>query len=949
VKTKKDITPKIERIDFSKIEKKWQKRWEDRKIFEVSKNSKKKKFYVLEMFPYPSSSGLHMGHAFNYTIGDIYARFKRMQGFNVLHPMGFDSFGLPAENAAIKAKSHPKKFTEEAIKNYIKQMKDLGLSYDWTREIETHKPKYYKWDQWIFLKMFEKDLAYRKKSPVNWCLECSTVLANEQVIGGKCWRHEDTNVQIKYLEQWFLKTTAYAEELLEGLDKLDDWPELIKTLQKNWIAKSEGINIKFNINGENWNVFTTRADTLMGVTFLVISAQHPKLIGLVTKEERREVEKFLNKIKSAKQEDIAQLEKEGVFTGSYAVHPITKEKIPVWTGNFVLAEYGSGMVMAVPAHDLRDFEFAKKYRIPIIRVISKENAPIRSFLMGAKEISDKELEGLGIKIIGKTKDEDRKIEIPEKNLKEYEKLIEDKLSTGFWNEYIGKEIVFMFKHENGKVERIILNKETENKIDTLAGEFSEASDEPSVWKWLADNSFYTDLIVHENFGYLENSGNFDWLSSEEAKEHITIYLKEKKLGEKTTNYKLRDWLISRQRFWGTPIPIIYCEKCGIIPVPEKDLPVILPEDIKFNSVENPLNVYEKFVNCKCYKCGGKARRETDTMDTFVNSSWYYLRYTDSKNDKEIFKTKNAEYWTPVDLYIGGKEHACLHLIYIRFYTKFLRDLGLIKIDEPAKRLFNQGVLAGTDGEKMSKSKGNVILPEIVSEKYGMDVARAFLVSIASPNKDIVWSESGIEGSWRFIKKIIDYFDNVKIGKSSEKTQHKINKAIKQVSENIEYLNYNLVVINLREVFENFEENMAKEDLEKFVKLLSPICPHIAEELWERLGKKSFVSLEKWPEFDEKKINEKFDIAEKALEQTVSDVMNILRIIKEKQNKEGKKVYLYVIPKELENYDALEIGKRVGLNVKTFAVNDAKKYDPENKSGKARLGKPAIFIEWDCES
>ncbi len=822
----------LDKIDFSKIEKKWQKRWEEEKAFEVKEDSKKKKFYVLEMFPYPSSSGLHMGHAFNYTIGDIYARFKRMQGFNVLYPMGFDSFGLPAENAAIKAKSHPKKFTEDAIRNYIKQMKGIGLSYDWSRIVETHKPEYYRWDQWIFLKMFEKGLAYRKKSPVNWCPECNTVLANEQVVGGKCWRHEDTSVQIKHLEQWFLKTTEYAEELLEGLDRLDDWPETIKTLQRNWIGKSEGTNIKFNINGENWNVFTTRADTLMGVTFLVISAQHPKLMEIVTKEKIREVEKFLDKIKSTKQEDIAQLEKEGVFTGSYAIHPITKEKIPVWAGNFVLAEYGSGMVMAVPAHDLRDFEFAKKYKIPI---------------------------------------------------------------------------------------KIVIRPDKDIKLEKMDGAFID-------------------------YGRLINSGNFNGLSSEEAKEHITIYLKEKKLGEKTTNYKLRDWLISRQRFWGTPIPIIYCEKCGAIPVPEKDLPIVLPKNVKFDSVENPLKTYEKFVNCKCYKCGGKAKRETDTMDTFVNSSWYYLRYTNSKNDEEIFKKKNAEYWVPVDLYIGGKEHACLHLIYIRFYTKFLRDIGLIKIDEPAKRLFNQGYLAGSNGEKMSKSKGNVILPETVSERYGIDVARAFLVSIASPDKDIVWSERGIEGSWKFIKKIMEYFENVKMGKSSEKTQHKINKAIKQISVNIEYLNYNLVIINLREVFGSFEENMAREDLEKFVKLLSPICPHIAEELWEKLGKKSFVSLEKWPECDEKKINEKIDIVEKALEQTVSDVMNILNIIKEKQGKEGKKVYLYVIPKEIENYKAHELEKRVGLEVKVFAVNDSKKHDPENKSGKAKLGKPAIFVE-----
>ena len=707
-------------------------------------------------------------------------------------------------------------------------MKNLGLSYDWSRMVQTHKPEYYKWDQWIFLKLYEKGLAYRKKSPVNWCPKCNTVLANEQVNGGKCWRHDDTNVKVKHLEQWFFKTTEYAEELINDLDKLDDWPPLIKNLQRNWISKSEGTKVIFKIGEENWNVFTTRADTLMGVTFLVISAQHPNLMDIVSNDEVKEVEKFLDRLKSTKQEDIDQLEKEGVFTGSYAIHPITEEKIPVWTGNFVLAEYGGGMVMAVPAHDKRDYDFSKKYNIPLISVIVKDKASIKSYLMGGNDIEDSDLLKLHIKIIEKTKDGDRKIEIPEQHLKEYEKLIENKLSKGFWNEYIGRETVFMFKHKNGKFERIILDKKTQKRIDDLAAEFTNNSTGENVWKWLADNSFYNNLLIHEENGILVNSDNFNGLTSEEAKEHISVYLKEKGLGEKTVNYKLRDWLISRQRFWGTPIPVVYCDKCGITAEIEKNLPILLPENIKFNSAENPLKTNEKFINCKCPKCGAKAKRETDTMDTFVNSSWYFLRYLDNKNEKEIFSKKNAEYWAPIDLYIGGKEHACLHLIYIRFYTKFLRDLGLVKFDEPAKRLFNQGILGGPDGERMSKSRGNVVLPETISEKYGIDVARFFLMSIASPDKDILWNDYGIEGSYKFIKRVMDYFDIVKFGKSDEKTEHKINKAIKKISENIEYLNYNLAIINLRELFESLTEEISKKDLGKCITLLSLFCPHISE-------------------------------------------------------------------------------------------------------------------------
>ena len=819
-------------LNFKIIEKKWQDKWATQKVFQV-KEGKKPKFYTLEMFPYPSGEGLHMGHALNYTIGDIYSRFKRMNGFNVLYPMGYDSLGLPAENAAIKANTHPKKYTEASIKNFIKQQKALGLSYDWTRVLSTSSPDYYIWDQWIFLKMLEKGLAYKKESPVNFCPKCETVLANEQVHDGKCWRHEDTNVEIKHLNQWYLKITDYAEELYD-FKELDEWPSLIKKLQKNWIGKSHGTEIEFEINNEKWPIFTTRPDTIYGVTFMVISAQHPKLMDLVTDKQKSEVEKFIKKLSSVSEEDIEQLEKEGVFTGAYAINPINNEKIPVYAGNFVLADYGCGMVMAVPAHDQRDFEFAKKYKIPVKIVIQN----------------------------------------PENTLEE---------------------------------------------VDLKQA--------------------YTDE------GTLVNSDKFNNLNNHKAIEEISKFLEKKKLGKRTINFRLRDWLISRQRYWGTPIPIINCEKCGAVPVPEKDLPVKLPEKVKFGK-GNPLETAESWIKTKCPKCNGTARIETDTMDTFVNSSWYYLRYTDPQNNKKIFDNKKTNYWCPVDFYIGGKEHACMHLIYIRFYTKFLRDLGLLSFNEPAKRLFNQGMLHGEDGNKMSKSLGNVINPLDTIKKYSADALRLFLVSVSSPDSDMNWSDKGVNSSQKLINKIADYFNNIKIGKSSPKIESKINKTIKQITQDIKTLKYNLAVIKLRQLFESLdnEDEIAKKDAESFLKLFSIFCPHLAEELWEKINNKPFISLQSWPKVDESKINEKLEKIEEAIDRTVSDIMNILKIIKEKQNKEGEKIYVYVTPMEIEYYNNEDLTKRVGKPVKIFAVNDKDKYDPSDIAKKSKFGKPGIFIE-----
>ena len=689
----------------------------------------------------------------------------------------------------------------------------------------------FKWNQFLFLQLLKNNLVYRKKSPVNWCSKCQTVLANEQVHNGKCWRHKDTEVEIKQLEQWFIKITNYVEELLDNLEKLD-WPERIKIMQRNWIGKSKGTEILFNINNKPWKIFTTRPDTLFGVTFLVVSAQHPELSTLVAEKQKKEIDNFLKMLSSTKQEDIDKLEKQGVFTGSYAEHPLTKEKIPIYAGNFVLAEYGSGMVMAVPAHDQRDFEFAKKYALPIKIVIHPK----------------------------------------------------------------------------------------EEKLTSLKK-------------------------AYENQGILVNSEQFNNLSNEEAKEKITKFLESKNLGRATIQYKLRDWLVSRQRYWGTPIPIIYCEKCGIVPVPEKDLPVKLPEKVQFGK-GNPLETNKEFVNVTCPKCSGKGKRETDTMDTFFDSSWYYLRFTDSQDKEKPFAKEKAQYWMPIDFYTGGAEHATMHLIYARFFTKALKDLGFTNTNEPFPKLFNQGMIHGEDGYVMSKSRGNVVDPLEITNKYGTDTLRLFLMSMGSPDKDSSWNAKGIESSWRFINRLMNLKEKTKIGKSSEKLEHKINKSIKEATFDIENLKYNSMIIKIRELLDLIEEQseIAKKDLESFIKLLSPIIPHMAEEFWRNLGNKNLVSLESWPTANESKINPEIDNQEILLEKTIEDINNIIKILKEKQNKEANTIYLYAIPKEKNMYNQEFLEKRLNKKVKVFSNNEKNIHDPENKAKKAKPGKPGIYLE-----
>jgi len=750
--------------DFRKIEDRWQKKWN----FETKKSSKKK-FYMLEMWPYPSGYGLHMGHARNYTMGDVLARFKRMNGFNVLYPMGYDSFGLPAENAAIKEGIHPLDYTEKAIKNYIRQQKSLGLSYDWSRMIASHMPEYYRWDQWIFLQFLKKGLAYRKKALVNFCPKCNTVLANEQVEKGKCWRHSDADVEIKELEQWFFRTTKYADKLYSSIDSLE-WPSTIKEMQKNWINPSKGTIVKFKVDNEYVEVFTTRPDTLYGVTFITFAPEHPKVLELVkgTKYEK-DVKKFVNKILLGDKFERTEKEKEGMFIGRYAVHPLTKEKIPIFIANFVLLEYGTGVVMAVPAHDQRDYEFARKYNLKIKQVIE-----------------------------GNTKDS-----------------------------------------------------------------------------------------AYEGEGNLINSGKFSGLNNKKAMAEITNYLNSKKLGNKTIQYKLRDWLISRQRYWGCPIPVIYCNYCGIVPVPEKDLPVELPIKVDFKSGGNPLATNKKFVHVNCPKCGAKARRETDTMDTFVDSSWYLFRYTDTKNSKKIFDKEKVDYWLPVNQYIGGREHATGHLIYFRFFTKVFKDLGLINFDEPAKKLFNQGDV-NKNGIRMSKSKGNVIDPMEMVNEYGADSLRFYLMFLSSPDSVFEWDDKGMKSVSNFVNKFYE-LSNVKCsGKEKDRiVTSKINSLIEIVTENIETFRYNRALIGIME-FTNYihknrdyiSQKVFSDSYSVLSSLLHPFIPHITSEL---------NCSDKWPKSNRKLINKEIEYSESFLQNTISDINNIINLIR----REPKKIKLSV--------------------------------------------------------
>lgn len=742
------------------IDKKWQDKWEETKLYKFDPNKEGEKLYVLEMFSYPSGSQLHAGHWFNYGPVDSWARMKRMQGYNVFQPMGFDAFGLPAENFAIKTGIHPKDSTDKNIETMEKQLRAMGAMFNWENEVITCNPDYYKWTQWVFLKLYEKGLAYRKKAPVNWCPSCNTVLANEQVVDGVCERCS-TEVTKKDLTQWFLKITDYADELLEKLDTLD-WPEKTVAMQKHWIGKSTGAEVTFKVKDSDikFDVFTTRVDTLNGVTYVVLAPENPLVDKLTTAEYRNSVENYKEEAK--KQSDIERQsisrEKTGVFTGSYAVNPINNKEVPIWVGDYVLATYGTGAVMAVPAHDERDFAFATKFNLPIERVITSKN---------------------------------------------------------------GKN----------------------------------------------------DELPYCEYGKLVNSGEFDGLTTEEAKEKIVEKLASKELGSAKVNYRLRDWLVSRQRYWGAPIPMIHCEDCGTVPVPENQLPVELPYDVEFTpDGKSPLAKCESFINTTCPKCGKTAKREADTLDTFVCSSWYQLRYPDNKNTEIAFDKDIVNKMLPVDKYVGGPEHACMHLLYARFITKALRDMGYLDFDEPFKSLTHQGLILGPDGLKMSKSKGNTISPNDYISEYGSDVFRMYLMFGFAYVEGGAWSDDGLKSVARFIDRIERYLETAieainkgennktTIDKAEKELNFWLNNAIKGVTEDSEKMQFNTAIARMMEFVNAFskylqEDVMNLEFLKNtcidFLKILAPFAPHFAEEQWSLLGLNFSIFNETWPKFDPK--------------------------------------------------------------------------------------------------
>ncbi len=751
-----------------KIEKKWQEIWEKNGVNKTSDNSNKPKYYALSMFPYPSGK-LHMGHVRNYTITDVIARFKKMQGFNVLHPMGWDSFGLPAENAAINSGVNPKDWTLNNIAYMKNQLKSLGLMYDWDREVTTCLPDYYKFTQWLFLQFYKHNLAYKKEAAVNWCPKCATVLANEQVIEGKCWRC-DSVVEKKYLSQWFLKITDYADKLLKDLDLLEGWPSRVKIMQKNWIGKSFGTILKFKLEDDENTVipvYTTRPDTAMGITFLVVAPEYPNIEKLTTPECLPKLKEYQDYAKKASEIERLSTErvKTGVPLGKYVINPLNGDRVPLWTADYALLEYGTGAVMAVPAHDTRDFAFAKKFNLPIKEVIRDEK------------------------------------------LKE-------------------------------------------------ANPLNEA-------------------YVEE--GILVNSGRFNGLKNTEAKKAITEYAEANGFGYAKTQFRLRDWLISRQRYWGAPIPIVYCPHCGEVPVPEDQLPVMLPEDVDFSvKGKSPILTSKTFIETTCPICGKPAKRDCDTMDTFICSSWYYLRYCDPKNTKLPFDKNKINYWMNVDQYVGGIEHAILHLLYSRFFTKALKDFGLLDFDEPFKNLLTQGMVL-KDGSKMSKSKGNTVDPDEIFTHYGADTARLFIMSDSPPERDFDWSDAGVEGSYKFLNKVwrtvynaqnnIDSnakYDYQKLEKQEKELLRKLNLTVKGVINDISCdFQFNTVISKIRELvnaladyiqttkeYTEAKKAVLTETIYTLIKILAPITPHLCEELWENLGFKKSVHEENFPDFNE---------------------------------------------------------------------------------------------------
>ncbi len=925
--------------DFLAIEKKWREYWDKEKTFKVTEDAgfpEDKRLYVLDMFPYPSGSGLHVGHPEGYTATDIYTRFKKMNGFNVLHPMGFDSFGLPAENYAIQTGKHPAEITYQNIDHFRVQIKTLGFCYDWDREVATSDAEYYKWTQWIFLQLFNKGLAYEAEMPINWCPQCGTGLANEEVKDGKCDRC-GTPIERKRIRQWVLKITAYAERLLKDLDLLD-WNESIKLMQENWIGKSEGAEVNFRVDGSGdlIRVYTTRPDTLFGATYMVLAPEHPLVEKITAPDGAGDVEKYIDKTvgKSELQRTELNKEKTGVFTGAYAINPVNGNKIPIWIADYVLWGYGTGAIMAVPAHDERDFEFANKFDLPIIRVIHKKDADYLSFIMGADSISEDDLKNSGAEILEKKNGGLYWVKIRKEKLAVFKDLIRNLLKPGFFNEIVGEEIWFLFKTRDGINKEYILNLENEKEINQLAKQFNKGiPSQKTVWTWLAQNSFYFSSIIHPDSGVMENSGQYDKMDSEKFKEIITKWLEDKKIGQKQVNYKLRDWVFSRQRYWGEPIPVVHCEKDGIVPLDEKDLPLILPDVKSYKPTgtgESPLAAITEWVNTKCPKCGGKAKRETNTMPQWAGSCWYYIRFTDPNNDKAPAERKNIDYWLPVDLYIGGAEHAVLHLLYARFWHKFLYDIGVVNSPEPFMKLRNQGMILGENGDKMSKSRGNVVNPDNVVQEYGADTLRIYEMFLGPLAADKPWNTQSIIGIKRFLDKVWRLFEKPLDEKAAvpDELNRLRHKTVKIVTEKIDSLEFNTAVSQMM-IFLNAlqkEEKLNKDMMRDFIKILHPFAPFVTEEMWEMLGEKPSVLFSKWPVYDEMLIIE--EVSEVAIQEngklrgtipmpkdtTQEDMINIVKNNEKMQNIFKDKNIVKYIPIQGKVVNVVTVTRSVTFNV-----------------------------------
>lgn len=849
------------------IENKWQTRWDADGLYNSDIDPGREKHYALTMLPYPSGE-LHIGHWYAMTPSDARARFMRMQGYNVLFPIGFDAFGLPAENAAINRGIHPKQWTYANIDRMRQQLRSMGAMFDWRRAAVSADPEYYHWTQWFFKQLYQNGKAYRKMSPVDWCPHCNTTLAREQVWGED--RHCErcgTPVIKKDLEQWFFRTTEYVEELLDF--SIIDWPDRVRALQTNWIGRSEGASVVFRTEqGDPLEVFTTRPDTLWGATFMVLAPEHPLVSEITTPELKESVDEYVHQ--ALRQTDIqresAEKEKTGVFSGGFAVNPVNSERIPIWIADYVLMTYGTGAIMAVPAHDQRDFEFALKYGLPILPVIDRPDGMTKSFIPRKTLAEGIESALIENGISFEDGEAGLYVTLTGDKIEDYIKIAQKSVQEDAWIEIVGTKWLFIFRNEMLEWTSVQVDSDILNRCKQLE---PGVRDYRTLMEMLSSLEFYRDVLYHDGYGMMINSGDFSGTAGNAARQVVTSWLEKQGKGEFAINYRLRDWLISRQRYWGAPIPIVYCAECGIVPLSDDELPILLPDDVEWLPTgESPLKLHPTWKNAQCPNCGEPAERETDTMDTFMCSSWYHLRYLSPDYDEGPFDPQEYDYWTPVDTYTGGIEHATMHLIYTRYFHKAGRDMGVMQGPEPMLQLRNQGIILGEDSEKMSKSRGNVISPDELVEKYGADVVRAYLMFFARWDLGAPWNSQGIEGTARWVRRVWSLFTDSVSEPVQEKgvdssvlrdLRRKVHQTLSQVTHDFEEFEFNTIVSGLMELLNDMykaRELGAKnseewaEALDYYLRMMAPIAPHITEELWEYLGKSYSIHTQPWPVFDE---------------------------------------------------------------------------------------------------